>query len=59
MSLSQPTFDDVWKLIQETNASMRVMSQESDRKLAESSAAFRKEMQEMREMQQKMSDETD
>ncbi len=54
MSLSQPTFDDVWKLIQETNASlretnasMRAMSQESDRKLAESSDAFRKEMREM------------
>ena len=68
MSLSQPTFDDVWKLIQETNASLREtnasmramsqeserkfweMSQESDRKLAESSEAVRKEMQEMREM---------
>ncbi len=43
MSLSQPTFDDVWKLIQETNLSMR----ESERKFTETSAEFRNELRAM------------
>jgi len=43
MSVLQPTFDDVWKLIQEISKEMRAMSQESDRK-------FEKTREELREM---------
>ena len=59
MSLSQPTFDDVWKLFQETSKGMREMSQEFDRKLEEDRKERRKMSQDTGKLIREMSQDTD
>jgi len=59
MGLSQPTFDDVWKLIQETSLSMREMSQESDRKFREMTQESDRKFEQTRKELREMSGNTD
>ncbi|TAL44949.1 MAG: hypothetical protein EPN89_13045 [Methylovulum sp.] len=59
MSLSQPTFDDVWKLFQETSKGMREMSQEFDRKLEEDRKERREMSQDTDKIIREMSQDTD